>query len=364
MSAVAVSALPPSSNREVSQNERSEGQGLPVIVDYVSFSVDIFGLLAGCGWGVSKIDTINDLNDTGFYAKGIARLAARYLFDDAVTLADEVRGGRFYKWRVKLQDSKGRYVGMIELGGTNTVWSDGTYTLRGELTGEGCRLFESAGAANSSHAQRWGVLADRLGAVSARISRLDLACDDYAGDYPIDWAMAEHDSGAFKKRGQSPDAYLHDDRGSGKGKTFEVGSRSSENFLRIYEKGRQLGDKESSWVRYEVELHGSHRRRIPLEALIYCDEYLKGAYPALHFVNGVGEKISSVTQAVAASAVRAVRHFRHQYGKLANLILKASEGCETTAFKLLQGCSRSGVPEWFKPSADSYSKFREAIPIH
>lgn len=364
MSAVAVASGLPSSNRGVSENERGEQLHLPVIVDYLAVSVDLFGLLDGCRWAVSKIDTINDLGDTGFYAKAIARLAVRYLFEDALCLADEVRKGRFYKWRVPLHDASGRYVGVIELGGSDTVRTDGTYTLRAELTGEGCRIFEAAGKAGCAYAERWALLADRLGAVSARISRVDLACDDYEGRYPIGWAREQYESGAFDKRGQRPKPKYIDDLNSGEGKTFYVGSRKSENILRIYEKGKEQGDTDSTWVRYEAELHGSNRRRIPFEVLIMCDEYLKGAYPALDFVSGVGERISSVTESVGSSAIRAVRHFRRQYGKLANLILKASEGCETTAFKLLQGCSRSGLPEWFKSSADSFSKFREAIPIH
>ena len=69
-----------------------------------------------------------------------------------------------------------------------------------------------------------------------------------------------------------------------KGRSLYVGSRESGKLLRIYEKGKQLGDSKSKWVRWELELHSS-QRIIPLEAMIKPSEFLAGAYPALSFLN-------------------------------------------------------------------------------
>lgn len=67
------------------------------------------------------------------------------------------------------------------------------------------------------------------------------------------------------------------------GRTFYVGTRDSGKLCRVYEKGRQLGDRNSKWVRIEVELHSTNRE-IPLEILLGCGDYLAGAYPALGWI--------------------------------------------------------------------------------
>ena len=40
------------------------------------------------------------------------------------------------------------------------------------------------------------------------------------------------------------------------GRTLQIGCRTSDKMLRAYEKGKQLGDKNSDWLRIEVELKG------------------------------------------------------------------------------------------------------------
>lgn len=368
MSAVAVSGESPRLiGDSVGMNGRRDDGRLPVMIDFLAVSVDLQAVLDGCpDWHKLFVDTVNDLNDVGIFALDVARIAANYLFGGVFAVSDDLRRGRFYRWRVRLQNASGDYVGLIEFGGVETCRTDGTYTLRAELTGQGCRIYESSGMdAGCSHAQRWGQLADRLGLVSTRITRVDLACDDYDGCYSIDWALAQYQAGAFDKRGQRPKPKMIDDMGSGDGRTFYLGSRTSENLLRVYEKGKEQGDRDSSWVRFEAQLKGSSRRLIPLDVLINCDAYLKGAYPALHFVSGVGERISSVSRAVAASAIKAVRNFRRQYGPFANLLLHASEGCEIRVTQMLKECSRSVMPQWFRIGGVAcLDDFRAAIPIN
>lgn len=344
----------PSSNRGVSETER-----LPVIVDYLAASIDLFSSLAFRPLEEPESDIIESINGGGDLVRDVAERINSLLFGDTFALAADITRGRFYRYRVKLCNAFCDYVGLIEMGGTETM-RDGRYTARIEMTGHGCRLFEAAGC---DHAKRWSLLATMLGAVSARITRVDLAADDYAGRWPIRWALDHYEMGAFDKRGQRPKPKLIDDMGSGEGKTFYVGSRKSENMLRVYEKGREQGDPASEWVRYEAQITGSNRRQLPLEILTLCDEYLRGAYPALHFVGGVGQSICSISRSVAASAVKAVRHFKRQYGAFANLVLQAGEGCEQTVFRLLRGVSRQTVPKWYSGGASNLNEFREAIPI-
>ena len=54
--------------------------------------------------------------------------------------------------------------------------------------------------------------------------------------------------------------------------------RKTENgkLMRIYEKGKQLGDATSPWVRWELELHNKSRV-IPFDVLTAPGQYVAGA---------------------------------------------------------------------------------------
>lgn len=49
--------------------------------------------------------------------------------------------------------------------------------------------------------------------------------------------------GRVRQRGQRPKARLVDDYNGGDGKTFYVGGKKSEEQLRVYEEGREQGDR-------------------------------------------------------------------------------------------------------------------------
>jgi len=49
--------------------------------------------------------------------------------------------------------------------------------------------------------------------------------------------------------------------GAPSGRTIYIGSRKSKAFVRCYEKGKQLGDPSSTWVRVELELRPEHEQR-------------------------------------------------------------------------------------------------------
>ena len=61
-----------------------------------------------------------------------------------------------------------------------------------------------------------------------------------------------------------------------------VGGRRG--LLRIYKKGKQMGDPTSPWDRAEVELHNKGRV-VPWEVVASPGQYLAGAYPALRLLN-------------------------------------------------------------------------------
>ena len=133
-----------------------------------------------------------------------------------------------------------------------------------------------------------------------KITRIDLAHDDFAGTRSINVARKYAKKGGFCSGGR-PASYMYIESGHltkkvvkelckdyrfipDKGRSLYVGSRESGKLLRVYEKGIQMGDPNDKWVRWELELHSS-QRVIPLDTMIKPSEYLAGAYPALAFLN-------------------------------------------------------------------------------
>lgn len=341
----------PSSNRGVSETER-----IGVVLDWVAASFDLLSLLEASGLCDDRKAIFDDLDGCiGSSVLATARAINGHFFGELFDLGEQQRG-RFYQWRVSLRHAD-EHVGLIEFGGVHTMRQDGIRTARLELTGDGCRLYESNG---SDHAQRWSMLASLLGALDARLTRVDIAADDFAGKWPISWALDRYNEGSFDKRGQRPKARLIDDMGNRTGKTLYIGSRTSEQQLRIYEKGREQGDKDSPWMRYEGEFHASNRRELPLDMLIDPAPYLVGAYPVLDFVDGIGERLRIATEQVIANCKRAVENFRRQYGPMVNALLHASGGDEALLSRLLVGTARASLPAWC-PRPDDAAQLITAI---
>lgn len=138
------------------------------------------------------------------------------------------------------------------------------------------------GALSAHKLAQMAVLLEGFG---ARLTRLDCAVDDYDGKYlTIDRMRQWYVDGKFVSNGRPPKATFISDEGSGGGCTFYVGTRAGGKFLRVYEKGKQLGDKDSPWVRVEIQL-GNKLRILPWEALSRPADVMAGAYPALRAVS-------------------------------------------------------------------------------
>lgn len=185
-------------------------------------------------------------------------------------------------------------------------------------------------------------------ALQAAIKRLDLAHDDLKGEtFTIEKMVEWYTQGKFKAGGRQPASFLHGDwlvTGSPNGRTIEIGKRVNGKMLRIYEKGKQLGDGVSPWVRVELELHGK-KRIIPWEAVSEPGKYLAGSYPCLNFLTLKQEKIKTLSKAAAISYERSVTHARLMTGKLVNVMMQANHG---DAFEVVKQLKRDGVPERLK----------------
>lgn len=179
----------------------------------------------------------------------------------------------------------------------------------------------------------------------ARLTRVDFAHDDYTGStYSVDKADQDHTDGLFNCGGRNPDTEYRGNwkNPNGKGRTFTVGNRSNGKFCRVYEKGRQLGDKTSEWVRIEVEFK-SCDRVIPFDALTRPGEYLAASYPAFNWISEDQERIFTTTKAACVSVDKAVAWIRHQCGASIGLMVGLF-GAE----QFLEKVVREGNPSWAK----------------
>ncbi len=123
-------------------------------------------------------------------------------------------------------------------------------------------------------------------APNAKITRVDLCHDDLEGAYTsVDYFFKEYTKGGFKTGGRSPNIENKGNwyKPTGKGRTLEIGSRSSGKFCRIYEKGKHLGDKTSDWTRTEME-YKSSGFYIGFGVLLNPSDYFLSAYPCFDVI--------------------------------------------------------------------------------
>lgn len=249
----------------------------------------------------------------------------------AVTVQSTGRGWNGYTDKLNIGDNA--QYGLIAFGGEK---QRGTFHV--ELNATAC-----AHVSDWHTVQQWGE------SIGARITRVDLAHDDMeAKAVSIAMARAWHDAGEFTTNGRPPDAHLHDDLGSGKGKTLYIGSRESGKLLRIYEKGRQLGDPSSPWVRAELELRGKSRL-IPWDVLTSPATYLAGGYPCLAFLSAVQNKIRTISKAVQVTLESILSYLRMAGGKSINVLMQANGG---DAAAVINAIRRDGIPRRLVNYAD------------
>lgn len=218
------------------------------------------------------------------------------------------------------------YQTMLEIPGLGFAYYGGNHgTVHLQISGHGCAVVRS-----------WDDVADLVDAHQAKISRIDLAYDDFDGLRGVRWARVQTRLRGFKPdRGPSPNFQYVDDMGSGKGKTLYVGSRESGKLARIYEKGRALGDKASPWVRFEVEFRATHRV-LTSDMIRSSSKYLAGAYRCFEWINTSEQsRIRTVIATGRASIAKAVDHAKKQAGKCLHMILELNGGDIGEAFETI-----------------------------
>lgn len=236
---------------------------------------------------------------------------------------------QFYERSAVLVDREGELVGRVGIGGNGD-------TICVSLSGAGCKWVRN-----------WGTVrfeAERLG---AKISRVDLAFDDYEGKVlNVHDLRARAQRGEFAEGGCPPRHRFLSDEGHGTGSTLYVGGKGHKE-LCCYEKGQQLGLPGSPWVRAEVRLYGKHVV-IPHEVLVSPLQYLRGAYSVLRLLikHSATTRLRTQRRQVACSAEAMVAWASRQVGPTLN-VLHGAFGDSFADF-LLARIVRDGHPGRFR----------------
>lgn len=216
----------------------------------------------------------------------------------------------------------------FERGGVRFAYGGQANTAFLSIPGEGCALVPD-----------WPKLCELLrDDLLGRITRWDGAVDDFEGTHSVEEAVGLYLAGEFNGGGRKPSC---DQKGNwiapdGSGRTFYVGKRQNGKLLRVYEKGKQLGAKESPWTRWEVELHNIDRV-IPWDVIPEPGRYIAGAYPALSWISGLGCRIPTLRRMDRISYQRIIYYARIAYGQLVDTMLEREGSAERVVEKLWRG---------------------------
>lgn len=204
------------------------------------------------------------------------------------------------------------------------------------LTGQGCK-----------HVQDWHHVAECIEKVGGRLTRVDIAVDDFAGQQVNIEAFRAHvAAGDFTSNGRPPLCQFVDDCGSNKGCTLYIGQRGYKQ-LCVYEKGKQLGDPESPYTRCELRLYNKHH---VIEPSVLHDPkpFFKGAYECLAlYIDGELEKLEAKERQTDPSARAMFKNLHRQCGRDFGLLIQAF-GEEAVVEVIKQRIAREGRPRRFK----------------
>lgn len=209
-----------------------------------------------------------------------------------------------------------------------------------QVTGTGCNALHL----NDDRLDRQN-LRTVLQSVNATITRLDICFDTESIGVMDCWQA--YQSGLFQRQSARPS---YDQAGDwlehqGRGRTLYIGKAKNGKLIRCYEKGKQLGDPDSPWLRLEVQW-GNRDRVIPYDALVDTDEYFVGAAPFFSTVlASVPRMVKTISKGAAIVAEKLVHHGREAYGRLIHQLVLAKVSAENIVSLL----RREGAPKRMVP---------------
>jgi DNA relaxase NicK len=263
--------------------------------------------------------------------------------ESGLTLEVDRKGGRRgYSFHFQLLTPDGAACGDLCFGGERQM---GTVSV--EMTGAACARV----AAVRPFAEAWGHVRCLLETVRAKITRLDIAHDDYAGEHDLDLAVRMYEGGEFKPSGGggSQPAMNRQGWNDGSGQTVYIGKSTGSRQLCVYQKGREQGlrdgDEGVDWVRWEARFF-NRDRPVPLEALDAPWEFMVGQYPALSWISSCMSVIRVAVKRTKANLAGAIRHCKRQYGSLLGLVARNQMDDETIGRFVRLKLARAALPRW------------------
>ncbi|ASL74989.1 replication initiation protein [Ralstonia pseudosolanacearum] len=266
------------------------------------------------------------------------------VFSVPVTMKPAGKGFRRYEFSYDLLafiNGETMKLGIVACGGEHV---GGTILV--DWPGQGCTAIGD-----------WQAVYAMVQDLDARITRCDLAMDFCQGEVSIAQMEELYYAGDFNAGGRIPTYRKIESGVAGskgcRGTTFEIGRRANGKMLRAYEKGRQLGNQDSEWVRLEIEF-GAKDRVIPHEILIKRDQYFAGAYKALEAFMAADPQRVPTDQVKALELQdetireRKLKHIQTQFGPTVDYELRCTE--EDIA-ALVVAIRRQGVPAQLHKSA-------------
>lgn len=198
-------------------------------------------------------------------------------------------------------------IATVAMGGNSTG-----NTVMVDLTGKGCSLVTD-----------WQAVYATLQDLDARLTRADTALDLLEG-FTLDQFDDLYRAGEFNCGGRIPTRRYFEGGHSSDlhalGRTLYLGKKANGKELCIYEKGKQLGDPDSQWLRIEIRF-GNRDRVIPHDIVLNPTTYFAGAFIALEdLVETIKTKIKTDQRDLASEertiVLKRLTHFLvASYGK-------------------------------------------------
>ncbi len=184
-----------------------------------------------------------------------------------------------------------------------------------DLSGKGCLEVD------------WEKAYQEIDRVGARLTRVDVCLDDFEGKHSVDEVREAYHKGLFDKRGQHPmgeakGAGWEDTNRQGEGRSYYIGNPKNGLGFVAYEKGKQLGDTESPWVRHEARWARTGKKEIPMDILLDPYAYLKAAYQYLEWA-GDWPAAESTHMHITSETIQLkelIHWAKSSYGKLVNVL--------------------------------------------
>ena len=177
----------------------------------------------------------------------------------------------------------------------------------------------------------------------SHLTRVDVAHDDLEGKRPVNYYVEQFHVGNFFIKGARPKPRNGGDwtsENDEKGRTFYVGSKRNGKEACIYEKGKQLGDPQSPWVRVEIRFtHDDHV--VPFDILTSPEMYFAGAYPVLADTCIFHDRCEVIKKHAELAFEFMFDCLSESYGKLVNVAIEIGRTPEWICNRVV----REGTPK-------------------